>query len=177
MRYNFKCGDEIINTWVYGDDFHTEVTVYPSNHNSVDVPIEVDESGKFFIWNSNKIYLNDWIKTSMKELKDKIDRNHFVSSDDLCQAILSDGIDNVRFIVPLNIKLISVFGISLIDNDSFKNTICKVEERYNREVRQNYKLVLVPVEPDETVESSRDFYTSDMISLIESGCIQIYIEE
>ena len=50
---------------------------------------------------------------------------------------------------------------------------CKVEERYNREVKQNYKLVVVPVEPDETIASSSDFYTSDMMSLIQSGYIKI----
>lgn len=49
----------------------------------------------------------------------------------------------------------------------------KIKEEWNREVIQNYKLIVVPVEPDETIASKRDFYTSDMISLIIDGYIKI----
>ena len=38
----------------------------------------------------------------MKELKEKIENGEWITSDDLCQAIMTDGIENVRFIVPLN---------------------------------------------------------------------------
>lgn len=171
MNYRYKCGNEVIRVWVWNDDFHTEVSVTDNKSNkSYDRTIREDENGKFFTWNKNKVYLNDWIRTSMKELKEKIERKEWVTSDDLCQAILSDGIDNVRFIVPLN--TVCGFGFFL-DGNKFKDTVCKIEERWNREVSHNYKLVVVPVGPDETVASSRDFYTSDMMSLIQSGHIRI----
>lgn len=67
--------------------------------------IREDEHGKFFTWNRNKIYLNDWIRTSMKELKQKIDNDEWVTSEDLCQAIMSDGVRNVRFIVPMDVEV------------------------------------------------------------------------
>lgn len=174
MKYRYKCGNKEISVWVWNDDFHTEVTVTSSKDSKTyDRTIREDENGKFFTWDKNKIYLNDWIRTSMKELKEKVDKKEWLTSDDLCQAILSDGIENVRFIVPLNIVSARGFGISLLDGNKTKETICKIEERYNREVKQNYKLVVVPAEPDETVANSGDFYTSDMMSLIHSGYIKI----
>lgn len=174
MNYRYKCGNKEISVWVWNDDFHIEVTVASSKDNKTcDRTIREDENGKFFTWDKNKIYLNDWIRTSMKELKEKVDKKEWLTSDDLCQAILSDGIENVRFIVPLNIVSARGFGISLLDGNKTKETICKIEERYNREVKQNYKIVVVPAEPDETVANSSDFYISDMISLIRSGYIKI----
>lgn len=174
MNYRYNCGNEVVRVWVWNDDFHTEVTVTDNKTNKdYERTIREDENGKFFTWNKNKVYLNDWIRTSMKELKEKVERNEWVTSDDLCQAILSDGIDNARFIVPLNVVSVRGFGISLLDGSKTKDTVCKIEERWNREVKQNYKLVVVPVEPDETVASSDDFYTMDMISLIKSGHIKI----
>ena len=103
MTYNYKCGNEVIRVFVWNDDFHTEVSVNDAKtKRTYDRTIREDENGKFFTWNKKKIYLNDWIRISMKELKEKIETDQWVTSDDLCQAILSDGIDNVRFIVPLN---------------------------------------------------------------------------
>lgn len=175
MNYNYKCGNEVIKVWVWNDNFHNDVTVGDNKtKKSYRRTIRNDENGKFFTWNKNKIYLNDWIKTSMKELKDKIDNNVWVTPDDLCQAILSDGVDNVRFIVPLHTVLISGF---FVYSDKTEDTLCKIQERWNREVKNNYKITLVPVEPDETVESSRDFYTCDMLSLIKDGYIKIITKE
>ena len=142
MTYKYKCGGEIIKVWVWNDDFHNEVIVTNNKNNKgYDRTIREDENGKFFTWNRNKIYLNDWIKTSMKELKEKIEKKEWVTSDDLCQAILSDGIENVRFIVPLNTVCCGGF---FLNGNKFKDTICKIKEEWNREVSQNYKLIVVP---------------------------------
>nr|DAR20305.1 MAG TPA: hypothetical protein [Caudoviricetes sp.] len=152
-------------------DFHNEVSVEDTKTQKLyDRTIREDENGKFFTWNRNKIYLNDWIKISMKELKEKIKNGEWITSDDLCQAIMTDGIENVRFIVPLNTTC--GFGFFLNGNE-FKDTLCKVEERWNREIKQNYKIVLIPVEPDENIASSCDYYTIDFVSLIEKGYIKI----
>lgn len=173
MTYKYKCGNEIIRVFVWNDDFHNEVSVEDTKtRKSYDRTIREDENGKFFTWNRNKIYLNDWIKISMKELKEKIENGEWITSDDLCQAIMTDGIENVRFIVPLNTTC--GFGFCLNGNE-FKDTLCKVEERWNREIKQGYKIVLIPVESDESIASSRDYYTMDFISLIKSGHIKIVV--
>lgn len=169
MIYKYKCGNEIIKVFVWNDDFHTEVTIEDTKtHKSYDRTIREDKNGRFFTWNRNKIYLNDWIKISMKELKEKIEKDEWITSDDLCQAIMTDGIENVRFMVPLN----TTWGLFLNGNE-FKDTLCKVEERWNREIKQNYKIVLIPEEPDDSVASSCDYYTMDFVSLIKEGVIKI----
>lgn len=171
MTYKYKCGNEVIRVFVWNNDFHNEVSVEDTKtRKSYDRTIREDKNGKFFTWNRNKIYLNDWIKISMKELKDKIENGEWVTSDDLCQAIMTDGIENVRFIVPLNTTC--GFGF-LLNGNEFKDTLCRVEERWNREVKQNYKIVLIPVEPDESIASSRDYYTMDFLSLIKERYIKI----
>lgn len=171
MMYNYKCDNEIIRVFVWDDDFHNEVSVEDTKkQRSYNRIIREDENGKFFTWNRNKIYLNDWIKISMKELKEKIENGEWITSDDLCQAIMTDGIENVRFIVPLNTTC--GFGFFLNGNE-YKDTICKIEERWNREIKQNYKIILVPLNNDEDVASYQDYYTLDFISLIKSGHIKI----
>ena len=46
-------------------------------------------------------------------------------------------------------------------------------ERWNREIKQNYKIVLIPEEPDDSVASNCDYYTTDFVSLIKEGVIKI----
>ena len=172
MIYKYKCGNEIIKVFVWNDDFHTEVTIEDTKtQKSYDRTIREDKNGRFFTWNRNKIYLNDWIKISMKELKEKIEKDEWITSDDLCQAIMTDGIENVRFMVPLN----TTCGLFFLNGNKFKDTLCKVEERWNREIKQNYKIVLIPEEPDDSVASSCEYYTTDFVSLIKEGHIKIVI--
>lgn len=171
MTYKYKCGNEVIRVFVWNDDFHNEVSVKDTKtRKSYNRTIRKDENREFFTWNRNKIYLNDWIKISMNELKEKIENGEHVTSDDLCQAIMTDGIENVRFIAPLS--TIGDFGF-FSNGNKFKDTLCKIEERWNREVKENYKIILAPVEPDNSVANSADYYTDDFISLIKCGNIKI----
>lgn len=172
MTYKYKCENEVISVFVWNDDFHNKVSVKDTKTGkSYDCTIEKDENGKFFTWNCNKIYLNNWIKTSMKDLKKKIENEELITSDDLCQSIMSEGIENVRFIIPLN----TTYSLGLLNGNKFKNTLCKIEERQNREVKQNHRIVLTPVEPNESIVNSRDYYTEDFISLIKNGNIKIVV--
>lgn len=171
MNYKYKCGDEIIKVFVYNDNYHTTVTVRDNVTNKrYERTIRENENGKFFTWNKNRIYLDDWVRISMKELKDKIDKKEWVTPDDLCQAILTDGIDNVRFIIPLDI----ISGDKSYTNET-KDTVCIVKEKWLMEVKNNYKLYLVPEKPDKTVVSGMIYYTSDMLTLIRMGYIEIIL--
>lgn len=174
MTYKYNCRGKIIEVFRYSDDFNKTVTVYNSEKaKEYERTIREDERGEFFTWDKQKIYLDDWIKTSMKELKEKIENGERVKSDDMCQAILSDGVNNVRFIVPLGVTCCAGF---FVDASKTKEVVCKVsEERFNRKVAQNYKIVLVPVEPDDSVASCEDYYATDLLSLIEEGVIKIVV--
>lgn len=179
MTYNYKCGDEIITVWRWSgwlEDFHDHVSVH-TKEGCYDRTIREDDGGKFFTWNKHKIYLDDWIRVTMKELKQKIDNNGHVFSHDLSQAIMTDGPENVRFLVPLYVRdFFPVIGFFLTRGDETKDVLCKVSE-YEHKVSDNYKITVVPVEADETVESSHSFYTSDMLQLIYGGDIKIIVEE
>lgn len=91
----------------------------------------------------------------MRELKEKIEKGVFVTTCDLCQAILTDGIENVRFNMPFQVTF----------NDT-KDIVYKIEERFDREVKQDDKIILVPVEKNEEVASYVDFNTYDFLFLI-----------
>ena len=74
---------------------------------------------------------------------------------------MTDGISNARFIVPLD----TAYGT--------KDTLCKVEERFNREVKQDYKLILVPVTPNDDTVYEMDYYTTDLTGLLRAGIVEI----
>lgn len=118
MIYEYKCGNEIIRVFVWNDEFHNTVSVEdPNTNSSYDRTIREDKNGKFFTWNKNKIYLDDWIRITLRELKERVENDEWVISDDLCQAILTDGIENARFIVPLNTISFRGFGTSLCNGN------------------------------------------------------------
>lgn len=169
MYYKYKCANKTIRVFVSSYDFDNYVTV-EDNGKLYDRTIYEDKTGKFFTWNHEKIYLDDWLRSSMKKLKQKIENKIRVTTDDLCQAIMSDGIENVRFMVPLNTTC--GFGFFLNGNE-FKETLCMIKEEPNRNVKQNYKITLIPVNPNRSIASKTEYYTMDFLSLIESGNIQI----
>ena len=48
MTYKYKCGKDIINVFVWSDDFHTDVAIYDSKAaRSYERTIREDKDGKF----------------------------------------------------------------------------------------------------------------------------------
>ena len=170
MRYKYRCGTDVIDVFRWNDD-ERPVNVYDYiSDRSLNRSVREDKFGKFFTWNKTKIYLDDYIRISIKDFAERVKNKEWVTSDELCQSILSEGVDNVRFIVPFNTVCC---GGWFLEGDKFKDVECKIVEEFNREVKNAYKIHLVPVVKDDTVASSRDFYVSDFCSLIQSGIIKI----
>ena len=102
MIYKYKCGKEIIRVFVWNDDFHNEVSIEDTKtHKSYDRTIREDKNGRFFTWNRTKIYLNNWVKISMKELKEKnqiskLTRN-IISELIQCIYVKEDGCLRIKF--------------------------------------------------------------------------------
>lgn len=49
MTYKYKCGNDIINVFVWSNDFHTDVAIYDKEAaRSYDRTIREDKNGKFF---------------------------------------------------------------------------------------------------------------------------------
>lgn len=173
MTYKYQCGEQVIDVW-YSTTVKPKVVTVCTRKKDYSRTIHEDERGLFFTWNHEKIYLDNWIRTSMKELKQRIDnKDDSVTDDDLCIAIMSDGVDKVRFNVPINKRA----GLFFLDGCDFKMVECKIVESWNREVNNKYKITFVPVIPDVNIADKREFYVSDLISLIKDGYVEIVIPE
>ena len=177
MIYQYKLkNNKIISVFVSNDDFSTVVDIYEKNK-TIELKIKSDNNNnkKYFVYKKEKVYLDNWIKSSMKELKEKVDQGKKIYSDELCRAILSDGVNNVRFLAPFNVVQASFLGISLLDGSNFEFVKARIVEEFNREIKNNYKIKLIPEEQNENISSSHDFYTSDFAQLINNGVIKIIL--
>ena len=171
MNFKYRCRGHEITVWRWNTEFHPNVEVELGNKR-IPKTIQEDEGGRFFTWDKEKIYLEDWIRVSMSEFKKKFENGDWLTSDDLCRSIKTDGAGNVRFKVPMNIIQVSIPGIIQVTNGECKTVLCTIIEDWNRKIFDGYKLRLVPVE-DEEVESYHDFYTADFFSMIKAGVVTI----
>ena len=115
MNYKYRCKNEIIEVNV-DEENKTAIVFYKGREGCPRTIIEGND-GKFFTWNRQKIYLNDYITISMKELKQRVEKDERISKLDFDIAIFNDGIENVRLMVPNSFFLSRISG----------KVICKVE--------------------------------------------------
>ena len=165
MYYKYHCGDDVIRVFSYAASIPFDKTVIVEvGSRDYTCSVHKDEKGEFFTWNKQKIYINDWIRMTMAELRDNLhNEDYWMVSDDLCIAIATDGPENVRLEVPNKLLCLNKDGMS----------ICHIDEtEYNRKVLQNYKLNLM-YEGKDGDRRVIDFYTSDLFSMIRSGLITI----
>lgn len=148
MYYTYLCNGEKIRVFQW--NFKGRGVTVDYDGNDYDVPILTDNCGKYFIWKDVKIYLDDFIKISIEELKDKMKENKYWLTDEyLVTTILSEGVDHVGFVLKET------------------NTLYKIDEsRYP--VKNNYKITLVA--PD---KSYHNFYTMDFAYMVMDGIFDI----
>ena len=48
-----------------------------------------------------------------------------------------------------------------------------MEERFNREVKADYKLVLVPVTPNDDIMYEMEYYTTALAGLLRAGIVKV----
>ena len=155
MNYKYRCKNEIIEVNV-DEENKTAIVFYKGREGCPRTIIEGND-GKFFTWNRQKIYLNDYITISMKELKQRVEKDERISKLDFDIAIFNDGIENVRLMVPNSFFLSRSGG----------KAICKIEY---------YK-------PDSLIVTRLDdnikglWATYSLVRSIQTGSIDIVIEE
>ncbi|MFF2531281.1 hypothetical protein ACFVS2_20475 [Brevibacillus sp. NPDC058079] len=134
--------------------------------------VHTDQQGKrYFVWNSTRMYLEFLKDYTMKKIKDMIEKGEHVTDKELVLAIINDGIENVRFIVPCFKRSgADIFGFGIFTSET-EDVLCKVSE-HRYKVKDQYKLTLVPENPNPMV-SSRDFYTMDFMGLLRAGIIKM----
>lgn len=176
MNYLYECGNEIISVYRNSNEFSNKVYVTSDKNKTFDEQeclIQNDKQGKFFIWNNNKIYLDNFKKISIQSIKDKLAKDEWITESELLQAILTEGVENVHFEIPM-MKVDGRFmGLCVGDPNKNIATVCHIEEEFNRMVSDAYKVKLVPDNYDGTTPKREDYYTSDLVSALRSGYIKI----
>lgn len=156
MNYKYRCKNEIIEVNV-DEENKTAVVFYKGREGCPRTIIEGND-GKFFTWNRQKIYLNDYITISMKELKQRVEKDERISKLDFDIAIFNDGIENVRLMVPNSFFLSRISG----------KVICKVE----------YGGLDDHLTVTRLDDNIKELWTTDsLVRSIQTGSIDIVIEE
>lgn len=175
MTYLYDCGNEVIKVW-RNNLCETTVcveTTINGEYREFKRTVREDKKGKFFTWNKNKIYIDNFKKISIQSIKDKLANGEWITDDELCQAIMSEGVENVRFIIPMMAVSGRFMGIVTCDPTSRIDKVCHIEEGFNRNVVDNYKFNFVPDEYDGSTCSHEEYYVLDFVDLLRSGHAKI----
>lgn len=172
--YDLKDGN-VIRVFRSGEE-STKVSVY-TDSKDIDVPIKEDSQGKYFTYNGENIYLNNYKKISIDSIKAKLENGEFVTSDELCQAILTEGVNSVRFILPFRIidHSIRMDNVQIVtyNREKFIEKSCHIVEEWNRNVENKYKFKLYVDDYDGSTPQYDDVYVSDLVQMLRSGHAKI----
>ena len=174
MRYKYASEDKIID--VYRSKYHDNKVSVIVLDKEYDKDILEDADGKYFMWGDVKYYLDNFMKIHISDILQKIKDNKKITSDELCQMILTEGVENVRFEIPLANINARFGGLVITDPNNRKYKVCKIREGFSRMVDDNYKLDFYPEDNDMSV-SCESFYTMDLVSSIQSGYIKLISTE
>lgn len=175
MIYQFNVKGSIIYANIPNDNIiaFVQITVPGQKDTYSVVPYE-DEKGQYFVWKDQKVYFNDWIRMPLESFLKRIESDaSSVRSNHLCYAILTEGIDRIVFEAPFY----TVTGDLFIDTTSRKMVKCKIKESYCHEVKDNYKLNLVPLEKDNSICDKKSYYVVDLLQDIKEKKVKIMLCE
>ena len=171
MWRNYEINGKVFRVWVGKYSFYA--SVYDSAGNEHERKIHEDETGKYFSYGGTKVYLENWIRISFDEFIQKLKaENQYVFKYDLVNMILTEGIDKLRFTIPMDVVTGRIFGITMSDGTSFKDKICVIDESRHK-LEDTYKIGVHVEDYDETTRYYDDFYLEDFLSMIERGQINI----
>lgn len=167
MNFVFNDGKSDFNVWL--SSFSDTATVNSSYKRG----IRTDDNGRFFTWNKKKFYLDDFKKIHINQIKEKINKKEWFSDDELCQAIICTGVDNVKFNVPMSVVDFSVMGLTLANPSKTITKKCHIVESFGKMVHDGYKLDLYVDNYDGSTVRHESYYTLDLVGLLRSGHITI----
>lgn len=157
-------------------------TVYrsPFNKNNVNVYKGTKEytcniiDNEYFVYNGTKVFLDDYIRLTLSDLLEKISNNDIITRDDICNVIMTEGIDNIYFTIPMNTVSVQVYGIGFANVHDTVDKRCVVDER-EYAVKDGYKMGfrVCDEDYDGTTIQYRSFYADDLASLINNRQIKI----
>ena len=189
MNYTFRLKDNSTLRVFYNDLFkdvenktHGTVSWFEhfenGEHREIVRTVRIGEDERrFFTWNKEKIYLDEFLAYTPDKLVERLhDVKARVIDEDLCHTLLRYGMDSVR--VKRRVKPLEGFDfgglrltfevMSSLDKPEDKDWVnYRFVEEYLHTPDSCYKLKLAPLEAEHVgVYPSRDYYVSDLVSLI-----------
>lgn len=136
-------------------------------------PVAVDDHGIYIVWNSEKIYLNDFdfmpyeqLMAKIKEGKEKNDR-WLVSDDDILATFMKESEKVMVFASMPVYNIITPFGFALC-GDKEMDIPCRLSTAQYPKERWGYKITLEPLEDLRKVCAKQNYYFSDFCSLLKA---------
>lgn len=126
-----------------------------------------------FKFNGEEVLIGKAVLPTMAEIKQKLADDSWVTSEQLVQAVMAAGMENVKFSMEMEAPAALIGGFAVCNGRNKRRVDCKIVPMYNRMPHGNYKLKFEAVNNEEERLCREEFYTSDMIGLIKRGFIQI----
>ena len=160
MYFKYNIDGSVHRVWV--SPYRKTVDVYDGRIEHTCAIVD-----NYFTFRGHKIDLDDFISLSVDDFNKKLNSfNEFITSDDLICTILTEGVKNIIFLVPM--PLVNMY------EDTNESVIkkCVIDET-NYVVRDNNKIEFFICDDDYRgdVVRRKSFDIDDVISLMKSGII------
>lgn len=174
MTYSFETKEGRIDAFIPFAYYNDNATVYQPGDRSYETKLYNNENGDLvFDYKGEEIHFKNFIKTSMKEIKQKIERQEHIGTDDFIRAIICDGMHNVRFGVDIHVPdtVIPEIGVNVCGGNR-KRCKCELVEEHPYLPHASYKIKIKAVE-SEGYSYSDDYYACDFKVLLCSGSYEV----
>lgn len=174
MYFNFKTiNNGTIKAYVSFEGYRQDAGIMFDNGKSKTEKLYNNENGDLsFRFNGEEIVIRKAETTNVETIRSRIESGEWVTSSDLMLALICDGVENVRFLDELPVPDFVFPGTSIaVCSNQREKCVCKLELEYLFMPHEDYKLKLIAAEP--SFVCSGRYYTSDLLSLITRGQIQI----
>lgn len=151
----------------YGDPQEGE-SMYKDIGRAAKKKVRSDNDGKYFMWNGEHIYLNNYEHYKIDELSKQKD----LCDSDVIQAILKHGINKTGFMANMRVATSVIPGFGMLLSSDEVRVLCKIREDRHK-VAECYKIELVPDREDLlTVVPGRSIYLSSITGFIKCGMME-----
>lgn len=143
-----------------------------------------DEKGIYIVWDSQKVYLNDFdfdtVEVMAKRISECVLKNDrwLVSDDEILATFMKDT-DNVGIIMdmPAYDMICASLGFGIV-GDNEQTVLCVPTEKQYKKKDWHYKFTLeCELEPLRQYVASRHFYFSDFCSFLKAGHTKLVVKD
>lgn len=127
-----------------------------------------DDNGFYFIYDDEKVYVNDYIYLSVKELINKI-RYENINIYEFISTLIREG-DNV-----IVVEKIPRINDDLSGNINIKEVPCKLVDDKYKESLWLHHIEMIPIdEKERKIYGKSKYYVADLYFFIKTGYFKIY---